>query len=63
MQLLKKQLLDMVRQASEPHHVQGEAKNLMLSVINVIDPDGVAYLFMSCLGKGLFQSTEIGARK
>ena len=30
MQLLKKQLLDMVRQASEPHHVQGEAKNLML---------------------------------
>lgn len=42
---------------------KGRLKISCYSVINVIDPDGVAYLFMSCLGKGLFQSTEIGARK
>ena len=42
---------------------KGRLKIARYSLLNVIDPDGVAYLFMSCLGKGLFQSTEIGARK
>lgn len=30
MQLLKKQFLDMVREANDPHHGQGEAKNRTL---------------------------------
>ena len=63
MQLLKKQLVDMVRQANKPHHVQGEAKNLMLFFNKRHRPRWCRLPFMSCLGKGLFQSTEIGARK
>lgn len=42
---------------------KGRLKISCYSLINVIDPDGVNYLFMSCLGKGLFQSTDIGAKK